>query len=254
MKSLFIRSFKRIDKRFIYVALFDFLFYLGVAFSFWIFAKLLVWSLGSFFMVSGAVLSAGSIAGFDQVAASAGDLGLLLRQFQGKLALSFAVLWLLLVIVFTFFKGLAWGFVSGQKLGRRYFAQFFRLNLLWLGCLALLCLFLFGVLKPGAAGLVLLLLSIIAVYLTSVLYAVFNPGAGIKDLFRMLWRAGIERFYLFAVPWVIAVSLLLAFVFLVIALLAVFYQNAALFALFAVLVLWQAWFKYYLYLAAGGIK
>ncbi len=252
MKLLFVESFKKIDKKFIYVVLFDFLFYLGIAAAVLIVSKLLIWSLGSFFMLPGKLMAMSKMSDLAQLGAS-DDLGMLLNQFKGKLALTFIVLWFLFVLVFTFFKGPAWSFVTKQRLNKKYLLQFCKLNLWLLGSIMVLCLLFFWLTKPAVTGFVLLLIFSIALYLAPILYAVFNPNTAIKDLFKKMWFVGVERFYYFLLPWIIAQVLVLVII-VVVGLLASFFPSGGAFILFAAMILWQAWFKYYIYLVARSIK
>gem|GEM_PF-4855484 len=252
-KTLFIESFKRLNKRFIWVILADFLFYAAFILAAFLFAKLLAWSLGSLFALPGKLLAITKAADFAQLEGSMQGTGLLLSQFKAKIFLSFALFWLLSVIVFTIFKGIAWGFVSGQRLNKKFFKQFFKLNLLWLGGIALISLLLFAVTKPAATGLSVLILFAIAVYLTPICYAVFTPRKEIKEILKRTWHVGVEKFYLFIIPVIIA-NLFLFICSMIASLVVYIAPSISGFVLLAVAVIWSSWFKYYLYLIARKIK
>ncbi|MBW3002188.1 hypothetical protein KY338_03455 [Candidatus Woesearchaeota archaeon] len=254
MKLLFVESFRKIDKRFVYVVLFDFLFYAGLALSVILFLKLLAWGLGSLHQLPGKFLAMSRMSDFGQLGAGAEDLGLLLNQFKAKLFVAFVVFWLFVVLVFTFFKGLAWSFVLGQKIDRKFLIKFFKLNLWWLGIIAGMFLVVFWLTKPAATGFSVMLLLALALYFTPVFYALFNPKKDVRDLFARLWHVGIERFYFFILPFIAAKLVLFVFLAVMAVVLLAVVPDIALYGLFACFVVWQSWFKYYVCLVAGRIK
>jgi len=254
MKLMFIESFKKIDKKFIYVVLFDFLFYVGLALSFILFSKLMMWAFGSFFQIPGKLLAMSKMSELAQVEIGLDGAGALLNQFKSKLAISAISIWLLFVVVFTFFKGAAWGFVSKKKLDKKYFTQFLKLNLWWFGILGLLFLIIFWLTKPTATGFSVLLLAALALYFTPVFYSIFDPRKDIKELFARLWHVGVERFYYFILPFLLAKAILLIYLGIIASIVMAIAPDAAVYVLFAFFVVWQAWFKYYIYLVARSIK
>jgi len=254
MKMLFIESFKKIDKKFVYVVLFDLLFYAGLVLSVILFSKLLVWAFGSFLQIPGKLLALSKMTEFSQLEAGFEGAGMLLDQFRSKLVISFTVLWVLVVAVFTFFKGSAWAFVSKSRLDKKYFVKFLKINLWWFGIIGLLVLVVFWFTKPAATGFSVLLLAGLAVYLTTVFYSIFDPKKSVKELFQKLWHVGVERIYCFILPFVLAKVILVLYLGIIafVALLVV--PDIALYVLFAFFVVWQAWFKYYVYLVARSVK
>lgn len=254
MKMLFIESFKKIDKKFAYVVLFDLLFYAGLALSVILFSKLLIWAFGSFLQIPGKLLALSKMTEFSQLEAGFEGAGMLLDQFRSKLVISFAVLWALVVAVFTFFKGSAWAFVSKSRLSKKYFVRFLKVNLWWFGIIGLLVLVIFWFTKPAATGFSVLLLAGLAVYFTTVFYAIFDQKKSVRELFQKLWHVGVERIYYFILPFVLAKAILVLYLGIIafIALLVV--PDIAVYVLFAFFVVWQAWFKYYVYLVARSIK
>ena len=196
MKSLFIESFKKLNKKFIYVVLFDFLFYAALIVSFFLFSKLVVWSIGSLYTIPGKLMAMSKMSGLEQLGANAESASLLLNQFKSKIVLSLVVFWFMVVLAFTLFKAAAWSFVTKQKINKKLCKYVFKFNLYWFGALAVLAIILFFITRPAVTGISLLILSIIALYLTPMCYALFNPNKSIKELFKRLWRVAIEKIYL----------------------------------------------------------
>ena len=248
----FTEIFRMIDKKFVYVLLFDLLFYAGLAVSLVIFGKLLAWAMGSFFELPGKMLALSKLTDFSQADAVLEGTGTLLNQFKVKIALGVIVFWLLFTINFVVFKGIAWSFITGRKIDKKYFMQLFRLNLLWFAVLFILLFLLFTIAKPGAASFPILFLLLIALYLTPLLYALFDPKKTIRELLKRLWHAAVERFYYFIMPWSAACAILVALVMLFSMVMLKF--SFSIYVLLAVFVLWQAWLKYYLYAVLRGIR
>ncbi|MBD3304325.1 hypothetical protein GF343_04205 [Candidatus Woesearchaeota archaeon] len=254
MKMLFIESFKKIDKKFVYVVLFDLLFYAGLALSVVLFSKLLIWAFGSFLQIPGKLLALSKMTEFSQLEAGFEGAGMLLDQFRSKLVISFAVLWVLVVAVFTFFKGSAWAFVSKTRLDKKYFIKLLKLNLWWFGVIGLLVLVIFWFTKPAATGFSVLLLAGLSICFTAVFYSVFDPKKSVRELFQKLWYVGVERIYYFILPFLLAKVILILYLGIIAFIAMLVVPDIALYVLFAFFVVWQAWFKYYIYLVARGIK
>ena len=254
MKLLFVESFKKIDKKFAYVILFDFIFYIALALAILLFSKLLAWSFGSFLQIPGKLLAMSKMSDLAQIDAGMAGASTLLNQFKSKLALSFISFWVLTVAVFTVFKGVVWAFVSKQKINKKFLLQFLKLNLWWIGIITLIGLIIFWLTKPAATGFSVLLLSALALYFTPVFYSIFDPRKDIKELFTKLWHVGVERFYYFILPYALSCALLFVCLGVLGLVMLSIIPDAAIFVLFAFFVVWQSWIKYYIYSVARSIK
>lgn len=254
MKSLFIESFRKLDKSFVYVVLLDFLFYAGLIICFIALSKLLIWSIGSLYELPGKLTALSRMESLEQLGSNAEGAAMLLQQFKAKLMLSLVMFWLLVVVVFTVFKAPAWSFVTGLKLSRKLFVHALRFNLLWFGAIALLGIFLFFVSRPAVAGIVLMILFFVAAYLTPVSYSLLNPRKKMAWVLKKLWHVAFERIYLFIVPAVISFAVLALVLILVTAVIINFVPEWTLLPLFVVFVLWQSWCKYYIYLIVRKIR
>ena len=254
MKSLFIESFKKLNKKFIYVILFDFLFYAALIIAFFLFSKLLMWSIGSLYTLPGKLMAMSKMSGLDQLGTSAESASILLNQFKSKIVLSMVAFWFMIVLAFTLFKGAAWSFVTKQKISKKLCKSVFKFNLYWFGVFALLGAVLFFVTKPAVTGIVLIILFLIMLYLTPLSYALFNPKKNIQELLKRLWHVAIERIYLFILPGLLSCAILVGMWVIVIGILTRFLPGLAFVSALFIFIVWQAWFKYYIYDIARRIK
>jgi hypothetical protein len=130
--------------------------------------------------------------------------------------------------------------------------QLFRLNLLWFAVLFIILFFLFMIAKPSAASFLILLVLSVALYLTPILYALFDPKKTIRELLKRLWFVSIERFYYFILPWMAANVILLVWMLVLNIFMLKF--SFSIYILLAGFVLWQSWFKYYIHAVVRGIR
>lgn len=250
----FIESFKNIDKRFIYVLLCDLLFFAALALSIMVFAKILLWGLGSFFQIPGKMLALSKMADLTQADAALEGVGMMMNQFKSKIALSFIVLWASFVLSFTVFKGIAWGVIKKQDINKKYFIQFIKLNACWFAIISVVLILFFLLTKPSTTGFAVVLLFAVSLYFTPLLYAVFNQKKAIKENFKRLWYVGVEKIYYFILPGIAGFFILF---FLMIILSAVVMKVSAGslgYVLLAGFALWQSWFKYYIHVVVRNIR
>lgn len=254
MKSLFIQSFKELDRKFALVILADILFYAAVIFAGVLALKIAATGVSAFYQIPADMLDITKISDISQFDTGLEQASELLGTFKSRITISLAGFWLLLVIAFAVFKGIAWSFVTKQKLSKKYFTQFFKLTLCWLAGTAAMLLFIFWIAKPGATGFLLLLIISIASYIVPISYAVFKPSRSVKDAFKQAWHAGVERIYYFMLP-TIAASIMILLLLGVLAMIGLFIpQTATAVLTLLAIITWQSWLKYYIYAVARGIK
>ena len=170
--DIFLESFKKIDLKIFFIVFFDLVFYSLVPLI--------------------------AITGFNiiQTKAMSIDLGQSLLQMGAENAQALAtglkgfllvlvgimLLMLLTIIIdWSIFKGMAWGFTLKKKFSFNYFRRFFLLNLVWLGLLAVL-MFLIGIafkgdplmlggiyFQAGIASIYILILMAIWAYFTNII-------------------------------------------------------------------------------------
>jgi len=255
MKSEFIESFAGLNKRFVYVILLDVLFYASLIVSFVVFSKLLVWSLGSLYDIPGRLAAMADMTNVDQLGSTALSAGKMLSAFKMKIFFSLIVFWFFIVLSFTLFKAAAWSFVSKKNITRRFCWYVFKFNLVWFGAFALLSLILFFVSKPTVTGIALIVLFLLLLYFTPICYALFNPKKNLKWLSKRVWRVTVEKIYLFIVPFLLALLILICLSVVVSGILFRFLpQGFAFYSSLFVFLIWQAWFKYYIFAVARRVK
>ena len=254
MKSIFIQSFKEIDRKFALVILADILFYAAVIFAGVLALKIASTGISAFYQIPADMLDITKIGDLSEFDKGLEQTSELLSTFKSRITISFVVLLLLLIAAFALFKGIAWSFVTKQKMSRKYFMQFFKLTLCWLGGTAALLLFSFWITKPGATGFLLLLIFSIASYIIPISYALFKPSKSMKEAFKQIWHVGFERIHLFILPTIIA-SIIMLILLWIVAIIGMLVPQAAtaVLALLAIIA-WQSWLKYYIYAVARGIK
>lgn len=254
MKSLFIQSFKEIDRRFAFVLLADIAFYFALAITVFISLKIAAIGVNAFAQIPAEMLDITKLSDISQFDTGLDQAVELLGKFKTHITLSIICFIALFIICFTIFKGTAWAIVTKQKMNRKYFFQFFKLMLCLLGGTILLLLLAFWATNPAATGLSTLLIFSIAGYIIPISCAVFKPNKTIKELLKQTWHASIEKFYHFILPTLISGILLLILIWITSTLLLFIQQQAALFLMLIVTIAWQSWMKYYIYLVARGIK
>lgn len=250
----FIDSFKKIDKKFVYVLLCDLLFFAALAIAISLFVKIFLWGLGSFFSIPGKMLALSRMADLTQADAALEGMGMLMNQFKSKIALSFIVLWASVVLSFTIFKGIAWGIIKKQKLNKAYFMQLIKLNACWFAIIALLMVLFFMLTKPSTTGFAVVLLFALSVCFTPLLYAVFDPKKTIKEIFKRLWHVGVERIYYFVLPGLAGFFILFFWMIILSVIVMKLLPGSIGYVLLAGFALWQAWFKYYIHVVVRSIR
>ena len=119
---------------------------------------------------------------------------------------------LTIIIDWSIFKGLAWGFTLKKKFSFNYFRRFFLLNIGWLGLLAVL-MFLIGIVfkgdpimlggiyfQAGIASIYILILMAIWAYFTNIIYVLFLKDE--KKVVRKALKLGVTKFHLLILPYV----------------------------------------------------
>ena len=254
MKLLFTQSFKEIDRKFAFVVLADLAFYIALAAIVIISLKIAAAGASAFYQIPAEMLDITQISDISQFDAGLEQAAALLEQFKTSITLSILFFIALFIIIFTLFKGIAWAIITKQKLGRKYFLQFFKLMLCMLGGTMLLLALVFWTTNPAATSFAALLLFSIASYIIPVSCAIFKPNKTIKEMLKQTWHVGIERFYHFVLPTTASGLILLALIFIIASAGLFLPATAASALMLAAMIAWQSWLKYYLYLVARGIK
>jgi len=177
-----------------------------------------------------------------------------MSQFKSKIALSFIFLWVSFVLSFVVFKGIAWGLIKEQKLEKKYFIQFLKLNACWFALISAVLILLFMLTKPSTTGFAVVLLFALSVYFTPLLYAVFNQKRKIKENLKRLWHVGVEKIYYFILPGLVGFFILFFLMIILSAVVMKVSTGSLGYVLLAGFVLWQSWFKYYIHVVVRNIR
>ena len=218
--SMFLKSFKQINKRFVFIAFYDMLclsvFFVAVPlFSRWFTSNL------------------GAVAGLQDV-----------FSLFFMLLVYFAGVTLILLLAYTIFKGLIWLALLNKKPSAKYFKKFFLLNLCWWIILFIpFIIVLFGM-KQEYLIFALIVFAVGYVHMTSVMHFAFTREPRIGSSLKKAFVIGWGNIKDFLVPY----SLIIALYFV---LLQVFWivpkePNTILFASLLFTVFFLAWYRIYL--------
>ena len=249
--DIFINSFKRINLKIFLILFFDILFY-------FIFMQA-----GNFFMnviqkrAANVDLTQNFMNLNQQVA---NTLLTSVRGFFSFLIISLILFAVLMIINWSLFKGLNWAITANKKFNLKFFKKFLQLNLIWLPIWFLL-IFLFAIIiKPTAAPIYMVIILIIAFYLTNILYPLFLKhtetqyvsGAKKSKAFlgnskiktiKEAFKLGIKKIHHFIMPYLIIIIFFLIISKLYKLITLNIDANPNIF--FGIILIFIAWMRYY---------
>ncbi len=232
----FANSFK-LGKEFVFIALFDALFYLSIFIFGWIFSILTKIQMGKLGLVQMDPVALTSI----EVLESNIKLA---QLFITSLIIYVIIFLLLFIISYTLFKGLIWLTLLGKRPSLKYFKKFFFTNLIWAAIWIIpAILALFG-LKPSYFTFVAILELLLYIHLTSILHYSFTEKQNLKKAYSRILPVGFGKIQSFIIPYVYAliVYIIVAQVFRIIP-----QQEKVILAVALLLVLFYlAWFRNYI--------
>lgn len=254
MELLFIQSFKEIDRRFVFVLLAEIAFYAALIITAVISLKIAAVGVSAFNQIPVEMLDITKISDISQFDAGLEQAAALLGTFKTHITLSILFFLAMFIIIFTVFKGIAWAIVSRQKMGRKYFLQFFKATACMIGGTAILLVIAFWATIPAATGFLTMLILSIASYIIPVSCAIFKPNKTIKELLKQAWHVGVERIHYFVLPTIASGVIIFALILIIASAGMLMPATATSLLLLAAIIIWQSWLKYYIYLVARGIK
>jgi len=208
--GIFLDSFKKIDLKIFPIVFFDLVFY----------SLIPLIAITSFNIVQKKAMSID--LGQNLLQMGAENAQALAANLQGFLFLLIGMMLLMLltiIIDWSIFKGLAWGFTLKKKFSFNYFLRFFLLNLFWLGTLAVLMfliglafkgepLMLWGIyFQAGVASVYILILMAAWAYFTNIIYVLFLKDE--KKAVRKALKLGFTKIHFFILPYVSLAAILL---------------------------------------------
>ena len=231
--TLLINSFKRINLKILLILIFDILFY-------FIFIQVGKFLLKVITKKADNVDLTQNLIDLNQQAAN--NLLSSMREFFLFFAFSIILFLILMIISWSIFNGLIWSIVSDKKFNLKFFKKFFLLNLICLQIWFLLIILFAIIMKPQTAAIFMIIILIIAFYLTNILYPLFlkeNRIRKIKEAFKL----GISKIHYFIVPYAIIIALFLIILNAYNLIIVKIYPNP--YVLYGIILLFIAWLRYY---------
>lgn len=224
-------SFRKPGKNYLFVILYDILFYLGIYLSL-ILLKTTLESLNI------STAEPESLEYLKDAAAS---------NVLTQLTFYFILFIIIIILIYTLFKGLIYCKTLNKKFSLKYYYKFILLNLIWLTSCILIS---YALLRLLPNFYFFLLLLILWAYFTLILYIDFTEKLKIKSAIESLYKIGIMNFHKIITPYLYALA-----VFIIIALVSmlfIFIPDLLSSILSSILLLlFMAWLRFYL---ADAIK
>lgn len=204
----FIKSFKEINKKTIYVVLCDILFYF-VSFVLFLLTILILKIQSSIILKTMPDLSnlqalQTSLEAQEQAILQLGGLKYLFLYWVITILIAFFIL----ILIVSFFKGIIWSNISKEKFDFKFYMRFSLLNLIYYFGLILILILTFAAMKPAFAGIFWLIEFLLFTYLTNISYGIFDKEVKIRKNIKKATIIGFQKFYRFLLPllnffWVI---------------------------------------------------
>lgn len=233
--NLFINSFKRIDLRIFFIAFFDLVFY---------FLVFLI-SITTFSIIQKKAFTISLPQNIVELGAENLEKMLVaVRAFYFLLIIMLILMFLMIIIDYSIFKGLAWGFTIKRKFNFKYFLRFFLLNLIWLSIFIVLA-FLFSIIFNEIAFLIyLFILLLVWIYFTNIIYTLFVKKEDIKSILKA-FKLGFTKIHYFILPYII-LGIILLIIFFIMNLVIFLPYGIGLTIIILLLLFYLAWARFYI--------
>ena len=244
--DIFLNSFKKIDLKIFPIVFFDLVFY----------SLIPLIAINSLNVIQKKAMSID--LGQNLLQMGAENAQVLAASLKGFLFLLIGMMVLMLLVIiidWSIFKGLSWGFTLKKKFSFNYFLRFFLLNLVWLGMLAVLMfltalafkgepLMLLGIsFEAGMASIYLLALMGIWLYFTNLIYVLFLKNE--KKAVRKALKLGFKKIHYFILPYAVLVVILLA-IFAIMSLITYLPFGIGLTIMTLMILFYLAWARFYI--------
>lgn len=236
--DLFLNSFKKINIDFIYVLVYDLLFYLitGLVFFIWFillnnqYSRLLGIDLANMFAL-GITYAERSVA--------------IMKGFFLFVILSAIILTIFIILNLSLFKGLIWSRICREKFTIKFFIKFLLLNAIWIIIWLIAAVIIAVGVKVNIAQYLIILLAIVFVYFTIFLYMFFTKNKKLKAI-KDAFKFGITKVHYFVLPYILVIL-----VFILISQLYWLYRflpyKIGMIVTSLILLGFLAWFRLYIY-------
>lgn len=207
--SLFVKSFKKINKNVVHIMMHDLLNLVFVIAGFFVWMK--------FLNVKAAQLATIDLENI--MSASAAEVSVniaLIRGFIISLSLTTVLFLIYFAVVWSFFNGNIWSIILRKRFTLKYYKKFLLLNLAWVFAWAVFSVVFLMSMNRTAAVYFFIIIFFIIIHLTNILYVSFTEEPKLKSV-KKAFELGFKNIHRFIVPYVLIwiVGIVLSFVFLI---------------------------------------
>ena len=192
----FLNSFKKLDKRVIYIVFCDFLFLLLLI------AGLFLWNANISKKI--AEIPVDLLQDPESLSPEMAEQTLsLLKAPLISVMIATIILLTFIFLIWTFFKGIIWNLVLKKKFGLKYYYKFILLNLFWFALWLIPAFLIIISLKRKPSAIFLLLVLIFLIYFTNILYILFTKRNLIKEALKNTFKLGFNKIHFFLLPYIL---------------------------------------------------
>lgn len=236
--ATFINSFKKIDKKIVYVALYDFLFILLMM------SSLLVWN--GIAKKEIEKIPPELLQNPENLSPeNAGETAALMKSSLITIVGSTIALLIFIFMIWCLFKGLIWSTVLRKKFSLGYYGKFLLINLAWFIIWIIPIFFILIALRVRPSIMLMFVIIAIFSHFTNLLYISFTKDNSIKESFKKAFQIGIYKIQFLLTPYVFIIALMVVISTLLWP--AQFLNEKAYIAISTlVMVFYIAWARFYL--------
>lgn len=150
----------------------------------------------------------------------------------------------IMLLIYTITTGLIWAALFNKKPNKKYFTEFFKLNLIWMIVWIAPILFLLFAMQDTARNYFAIFLFAAYLHFTTILQTTFAQKNSIKEAYASLALVGIGKIHYFMLPY-----LFTALVYLLLTRLLYLLPSRSLLIIAAAMIIWIfsiAWFRKYM--------
>ena len=137
------------------------------------------------------------------VAISYNNLSQLTKQVQTFyyfIILSFVLVVLIIIFLASIIKGIIWARITNTKITFHLVSKFLGLNLIWMTFWFILVVLVSLFIQPSAAPMFMLVLIVLAIWLTNTLYTIYMRTQKLSSIFDAI-KLNISRIHMFLLPY-----------------------------------------------------
>ncbi len=233
--KLFINSFKKINIKIFFIMFFDLVFY----------AMATLISITTFNLIKKKALAVDMPQNILQLGAENIEKTMLdLRAFLFLLIGMIILMFLIIIIDWSIFKGLSWGITLKRKFNFKFFLKFFLLNLVWWGVFIFLLIAVSNVFRQSVIPIYIIVLTLIWIYFTNIIYTLFVKEEKFKSV-KKAFKIGFTKIHYFILPYTVLI-LILSIIISIMNLITFLPYGAGLPIMALILLFYIAWARFYI--------